>query len=667
MTSINSKAEKIEPNKMVNCLERIMIEKISPEIDGGAFPIKRTVGESVVVKANIFADGHDELSAVLLYRTVKEGAWSEVYMKPMGNDHWMGSFHIKKEEDYVYAIRASIDDFSTWQKDIGKKVSAGQQDIFVDLKIGIQFIETTAKRIKEKTALKIINSYLEQLHASEDIKVLSSILLKEELLHIMQKNIDAVKRAKYSKELKINVDRKLARFSSWYELFPRSWSSQPGKHGTFKDCEKLLPEIERMGFDIIYLPPIHPIGKTNRKGENNSAKCKKNDPGCPWAIGSEEGGHKSIHPQLGTLESFKHFVNKAKEFNIEIALDLAYQCSPDHPYVKEHPQWFKWRPDGKVQYAENPPKKYEDVLPINFETSDIDNLREELKSIVLFWIDQGIRVFRVDNPHTKPFIFWDELILDIRNKYPDTIFLSESFTRPNIMYRLAKGGFTQSYTYFTWRNTKFEFIDYLTELTKTDIAEYFRPNFWPNTPDILPPHLQYGGWPAFIMRAVLASTLSSNYGIYGPVFELCVSEAIEGKEEYLNSEKYEVKHWDWNQKGHLKNVLSRLNNIRKTNPALQFTRNIQFCEINNDCILSYYKTTEDLSNIILVVVNLDPYNTQSGSLQVPLDKLGIDKERPYSAIDLLNGDKYIWKGYASYIKLDPQRSPAHIITIKQNI
>ncbi|MBU4334249.1 MAG: alpha-1,4-glucan--maltose-1-phosphate maltosyltransferase, partial [Candidatus Omnitrophica bacterium] len=600
---------------MDNYSSRIMIEKISPEIDGGSFPIKRTVGEKVVVNANIFADGHDEIVAVLLYRSADEDDWHEVYMKPLGNDHWIGSFPIEKEEDYLYSIRATIDEFSTWKKDLEKKINA-DQDISVDLKIGKQILENTIKIVKKKSTEKIFDLYIDELQASEASNVLSSILMRDELSNIIQQNINIQKNTTFSKELKVNVDRKLALFSSWYELFPRSWSSQPGKHGNFKDCEKLIPEISRMGFDIIYLPPIHPIGKTNRKGENNSTKCKKNDPGCPWAIGSEEGGHKSIHPQLGTIESFKHFVNKAKEFNLEIALDLAYQCSPDHPYVKEHPQWFKWRPDGKVQYAENPPKKYEDVLPVNFETNDIVDLWEELKSIVLFWIDQGVRVFRVDNPHTKPFIFWDWLIAGIRKDYPDIIFLSESFTRPNIMYRLAKGGFSQSYTYFTWRSSKYEFIEYMTELTQTEVAEYFRPNFWPNTPDILPAHLQHGGWPAFIMRAVLASTLSSNFGIYGPAFELCVTEAITGKEEYSNSEKYEIKQWDWDKKGNLKNVLSRLNKIRKMNPALQFTRNIQFCEINNDSILSYYKATEDLSNIILVVVNLDPYNTQSGSLQM---------------------------------------------------
>lgn len=657
--------KKSESKKKVSSFSRIMIEKVCPEIDGGLFPIKRTVGENVVVQANIFTEGADEIIALLLYRTVKEAQWHEVRMKPLGNDRWIGSFPIEKEEDYYYSIRSSIDKFSTWRKHLDKKIIA-KQDISVDLKIGIQILEQVKKRIKEESIARIVKS-LNQLRTNEDINILSSILINDELLSIIQKNITIEQGVTYRKELKVKVERKLALFSSWYEFFPRSWSSSPGKHGTFKDCEKLIPEISRMGFDIIYLPPIYPIGKTSRKGANNSVGCKGHDPGCPWAIGSEKGGHKAIHPQLGTMEDFNNFIDKAKEFNLEVALDLAYQCSPDHPYVKEHPHWFKWRPDGKIQYAENPPKKYEDILPINFETDDVKNLWEELKNIVIFWIGQGVRIFRVDNPHTKPFVFWDWIISEIKKDYPDTIFLSEAFTRPHVMYRLAKGGFSQSYTYFTWRNTKREFIEYLTELTQTEIAEYFRPNFWPNTPDILPEHLQYGGRPAFIMRAVLASTLSSNFGIYGPAFELCVSEAIPNKEEYLNSEKYEIKQWDWNKEGHLKDILARLNKIRKENPALQFTRNIRFCEINNDFILSYYKATTDYSNIILVVVNLDPYHTQSGFLQMPLDELGIEKERSYLAHDFLSGDKYIWQGATSYIELDPQRSPAHIIHIKRHM
>jgi starch synthase (maltosyl-transferring) len=643
-----------------------MIEEVTPEIDGGAFPVKRTVGESVVVRANVFADGHDAIIAYLLYRPRSEKDWRKIPMQPIGNDRWIGSFTVEQEENYLYSVCGCIDEFHSWYDGFQKKLEA-RQNISVELTMGTDILHRTAQRMEDVPEKETLEAYSRQLHAQKDPAVLTELLTSTELNVIMQKNMDWQKSTSYAKTLSVNVERKRALFSSWYEMFPRSWSQEPGKHATFADCEKVIPEIARMGFDIIYLPPIHPIGITNRKGPNNATECGKDDPGCPWAIGSHEGGHKAIHPQLGDLEAFRAFVQRAKEYDLEVALDLAYQCSPDHPYVKEHPQWFKWRPDGKIQYAENPPKKYEDVLPINFETDDAENLREELKSIVLFWVEQGIRVFRVDNPHTKPFLFWDWLIAEIKKKYPEVIFLSEAFTRPHVMYRLAKGGFSQSYTYFTWRNTKHEFIEYLTELTQTEASEYFRPNFWPNTPDILPIHLQFGGRPAFIARAVMAATMSSNFGIYGPAFELCVSEAVPNKEEYLHSEKYEIKQWDWEKEGNLKNILARLNKIRKDNPALQMTRNIRFCDIDNESLLSFYKATPDYANIILVVVNLDPHHTQIGHVRLPLDEFGIDREKSYLAHDLLSGDRYIWQGDANYIELDPHKTPAHIIRIKRHI
>ncbi|GAN31607.1 alpha-amylase family glycosyl hydrolase [Candidatus Brocadia sinica] len=471
----------------------------------------------------------------------------------------------------------------------------------------------------------------------------------------------------YGKELSVIVDRKKAIFSTWYERFPRSCSPEPGKHGTFKDCEAILPEIAKMGFDVFYLPPIHPIGRTNRKGKNNSPVSGQNDVGSPWAIGSQEGGHKSIHPHLGTLEDFERLINKTRDYDIEIALDLAFQCSPDHPYVAEHPEWFKWRPDGSVQYAENPPKKYEDALPFNFETEQWRQLWEELKSVVVFWVERGVRIFRVDNPHTKPFSFWEWLINEVKSKYPDVLFLSEAFTRPKVMYYLAKLGFTQSYTYFTWRNTKREFIEYITELVQTNVREYFRPNFWPNTPDILPEHLQYGGRPAFMIRLILAATLSSSYGIFGPDFELCVSEALPGKEEYLNSEKYEVKHCDWDRPGNLKDFIARVNRVRKENPALQTTGNVQFYEADNGYLVVYGKTTEDFSNILLVVVNLDPYHSQSGWIRIPINKFGIDADQPYLVHDLLSDGKYIWHGENNYVEFKPHNLPAHIFKVRKKL
>jgi starch synthase (maltosyl-transferring) len=644
--------------------KRVVIENVKPEIDCGLFPIKRAVGEKVVVEADIFADGHDSVSARLLYRKGNDEVWSEVPMVLIENDRWRGEFRVQEIGDYYYTVEGWVDHFKTWQKDIKKKFEAGQ-DIGVDMLIGIGYIEGALKRAKgndKKRLMHIISSLKNS--SPEEVPL---IAFSNELVELMDKYPDRSLSTRYEKKLRVVVDRERALFSAWYERFPRSCSSQPGRHGTFKDCEGILPEIARMGFDVLYLPPIHPIGKTNRKGKNNSPVAQSDDVGSPWAIGSEEGGHKSVHPQLGTIEDFVSLVNKAKEYNIEIALDLAFQCSPDHPYVREHPEWFRWRPDGTVQYAENPPKKYEDVLPLNFETENWRELWEELKSIVVFWIEKGVRIFRVDNPHTKPFRFWKWLIEEIKRDYPDVIFLSEAFTRPKVMYHLAKAGFTQSYTYFTWRNTKREFIEYLTELTQTEVREYFRPNFWPNTPDILPEHLQFGGRPAFMMRLVLAATLSSNYGIYGPVFELCVSEALPGKEEYLNSEKYEIRYWDWDQPGNLKDFIARVNRIRRENPALQTTWNLKFFEVDNEYILFYGKVNEDLSNIILVVVNLDPHHTQSGWVRVPVSELGIEPNQPYLVHDLLSEDKYIWQGEYNYVELNPHVIPARIFRVRKRL
>jgi starch synthase (maltosyl-transferring) len=463
------------------------------------------------------------------------------------------------------------------------------------------------------------------------------------------------------------VERRKALFSTWYERYPRSSSFEPHRSGTFKDCEALLPEIARLGFDVFYLPPIHPIGRTHRKGKNNSPQAEPGDPGSPWAIGAEEGGHKSIDPGLGTLEDFESLMGKAAEFGIEIALDLAYQCSPDHPYVKEHPEWFRKRPDGTIQYAENPPKKYQDIYPIDFETDHWEALWEELKSVVLFWIDRGVRIFRVDNPHTKAFPFWEWMIGEVRRDFPDVIFLSEAFTRPKVMYRLAKVGFSQSYTYFTWRNSKREFMEYLTELTQSEVREFFRPNFWPNTPDILPEYLQYGGRPAFVIRLILAATLSSNYGIYGPPFELLVNEPLPGREEYLDSEKYEIRRWNWDQPGNLKEFIARINRMRRENPALQTTWNLRFFEIDNEQLLFFGKMGDPLSESLLVVVNLDPFHTQSGWLTVPLEELGIEPGQAYLGHDLLSEEKYIWYGEKNFIKLNPHTLPAHVFKLKTRL
>jgi len=644
---------------------RVSIEHVEPEIDGGRFPIKRVIGEKVVVEADIFADGHDSVSARLLYKGPRDNGWKEAPMRFIENDRWRGEFIVEELGMYHYTLMGWVDYFKTWQKDLKKKFDAGQ-DVKVDINIGIEYLDGASNRASGEDK-KRLREFVSTLKNETEIEKAVSLALSEELSKVVDRYQDRDFATKYEKELAVVVEREKALFSSWFEVFPRSCISQPSKHGIFKDCEAILPEIAKMGFDVLYFPPIHPIGKAKRKGKNNILVSDPEDVGSPWAIGSEEGGHKAVHPLLGTIEDFKRLIEKAKEYGIEIAMDLAYQCSPDHPYVRENPEWFRWRPDGTLQYAENPPKKYEDIIPLNFEIEKWQELWDELKSIVIFWIEKGIRIFRVDNPHTKPFAFWEWLIKEIRRDYPDVIFLSEAFTRPKVMYRLAKVGFTQSYTYFTWRNTKWEFMQYIKELTKLEVKDYFRPNFWPNTPDILPEHLQYGGRPAFIMRLVLAATLSSNYGIFGPAFLLCVKEALPEREEYLDSEKYEVRLWDWRQEGNLKDIIARVNKIRRENPALQTTGNITFYEVDNDYLLFYGKITEDLSNILLIVVNLDPFHTQSGWVRVPVSEFGIDPNQPYMVHDLLGDDRYIWHGERNYVEINPQISPAHIFKLRKRL
>jgi starch synthase (maltosyl-transferring) len=644
--------------------KRVVIENVKPEIDCGSFPIKRVTGERVVVEADVFSDGHDAVSASLLYKAQNEKDWGEISMIFLENHRWRGEFLVEEIGTYYYTLEGWVDYFKTWQKDFKKKLEAGY-DTRVELLIGADLVNDSSGIAsgKDGKRLKELGSILKGNNLEEAI----SVAVGEELTELMNKNPNKKSATRFEKELRVVVERPKALFSTWYERFPRSSSSRPGKQGTFKDLENLLPEIARMGFDVLYLPPIHPIGQSHRKGKNNSPVAEPDDVGSPWAIGSEEGGHKSIHPRLGNMRDFESLVRKTLDLGMEVAMDLAFQCTPDHPYVKEHPEWFRKRPDGTIQYAENPPKKYEDIYPLNFETDDILGLWEELKSVTVFWITKGVKIFRVDNPHTKAFPFWAWLIGDIKRDYPDTIFLSEAFTRPKVMYRLAKIGFTQSYTYFTWRNTKREFMDYLTELVRTETSEFFRPNFWPNTPDILPEHLQYGGRQAFVMRLILAGTLSSNYGIYGPAFELLEHEALTGKEEYLNSEKYEIREWDWNKEGNLRDLITIFNGIRKENPALQVTRNLKFYQVDNEYLLFYGKATADLENIILVVVNLDPFHTQSGWVTVPIDDFGIDPDQPYLVHDLLSQDKYIWHGERNYVELDPHIIPAHIFRLRKKL
>ncbi len=646
---------------------RIVIEELDPEIDGGRFPIKRIIGDRIVVEADIFADGHDVLSAVLLYRKGDSPDWTEVSMESLVNDRWRGSFVVDTLGQYQYTIIAWADRFGTWQRNLEKKAGA-KQDTQVDFLEGAKLIEETIPRADRKDAdslQELVDAFTGN-RKSRGNKV--RLALSNKVTALMDRYPDRRFAVAYPKELKVVVDHPKARFSAWYEMFPRSCADKKGEHGTFRDCEKWLPYIAGMGFNVLYFPPIHPIGETSRKGKNNSTTAGPGDPGTPWAIGSKEGGHKSIHPQLGALSDFRNFIKKAREYDIEVALDIAFQCSPDHPYVKEHPEWFRWRPDGTVQYAENPPKKYQDIYPLEFETEHWEELWEELKSIIIFWIGLGVRIFRVDNPHTKPFAFWEWLISGIKKEHPEVIFLAEAFTRPKIMYRLAKLGFSQSYTYFTWRNVKWEITQYLNELTQTEIKEFFRPNFWPNTPDILSDYLRDGGKPAFITRLVLAATLSTNYGIYGPAFELCVNQRKDkGSEEYLNSEKYELKHWDISNPKSLKDLITRVNGIRKENIALQDNSNLRFHSVNNDQLICYSKNTDDFSNLILVVVNLDYRYKQSVWVELPLERLGLIPTKPYILDDLLADEIYQWQGPRNYVELDPKKMPAHIFRIYQEI
>jgi starch synthase (maltosyl-transferring) len=646
---------------------RVIIEGLKPEVNDGRFPIKRVIGERVVVEADIFADGYDFISALLLYRKENDHEWSENTMELLVNDHWRSSFVVTEPGCYRYTVLAWIDRFKSWRQDLTKKFQAGQE-VSIELLIGAQLITEASQHAPKPQGQKMAEwaSTMQSTQAAEQAKI--ELALSEELSEFMDKYADRQFATTYAKELVVVVDREKARFSTWYEMFPRSCAPESERHGNFKDCEARLPYIAAMGFDVLYLPPIHPIGQTHRKGRNNNPVASPDDHGTPWAIGSKVGGHKSVHPQLGTLEDLQSFLAKARGYNIEIALDIAFQCSPDHPYVKEHPEWFRWRPDNTVQYAENPPKKYEDIYPFEFENENRQKLWEELKSIVLFWIEQGFRIFRVDNPHTKPFGFWEWLITDIKKLYPDVIFLSEAFTRPKVMYQLAKLGFTQSYTYFAWRNTKWELIQYFTELTQTEVRDYFRPNLWPNTPDILTEYLQFGGRPAFMTRLILAATLGASYGIYGPAFELCENHPREpGSEEYLNSEKYEIKNWDIGRPDSLKDLIARVNHIRRENPALHSDWSLRFHEVDNEQLICYSKRTDDLSNVVLVVVNLDPHHTQSGWVEFPLEELSIDPQKPYQMHDLLTDARYLWQGSRNYVELNSQIVPAHVFRMRRRV
>lgn len=641
--------------------KRVIITGISPVVEGGRYPAKTVIDDDITVSADVFGDGHDQVNASVFIRNIQTGEVKELPMAFVINDYWEAAYTFNTTGIYEFWIQGWEDHFGTWKTGIKKKLEA-EQDISLDLEIGLLLLESAAAALPgDREFLTGIASRISVAGQTEGVET----ALQEELSAVMF-NYRPEERMTTSPVFKITVERKKAAFSSWYELFPRSASPEPGSHGTFRDVEKLLPRIRQMGFDVLYFPPIHPIGEKNRKGKNNTLTAAPDDPGSPWAIGNRRGGHKAIHPQLGTLRDFKRLIKSAEQSGIELAMDIAYQCAPDHPYVKSNPQWFKWRPDGTVQFAENPPKKYEDILPFDFETDDWENLWQELKSIIDYWIDAGIRIFRIDNPHTKSFNFWEWLIAEVKAKHPDVLFLAEAFTRPRLMERLAKAGFNQSYTYFTWRNTKYELETYMKELTKTDMRYYFRPNFWPNTPDILPPALINGGENAHIMRLILAATLSSSYGLYGPVYEFGINTPHGLKEEYADNEKYEIKHWDWNTYTRIREMITRINRIRHQNPALQRTWNIEFAETTSDQIICYAKTDLRTGNKLLIAVNLDNSQTQSAYVRLPLEKMQIDSSSMITARDLLSGDSYTWQGEWQYISLNPYLMPAHIFSLEQH-
>jgi starch synthase (maltosyl-transferring) len=655
---------------------------VLPEIDAGRFPIKRTVGEAVDVTAHVHADGHDVLVVRLRHRSAGDPArtWTELPMEPLANDEWHASFLVEEMGTHEYTVEAWVDRFLSWRHGLAIKARAGI-DVSTELLEGAALVSAAAQRCghlstpTRRSSQRVpadaaqalddraqLEEAAAMLGGDSEPSVRASVALDDRLLDLMTRHADRSLASVYPRVLRVVVDRVRARFSAWYEMFPRSWGPSPTRSATFQEAAEHLKNVAALGFDVVYLPPIHPIGSSFRKGRSNALVAAPGDPGSPWAIGSADGGHKAVEPGLGTLADFDAFVAAAHRHGLEVALDLAYQCSPDHPYVKAHPEWFRHRPDGTIKYAENPPKKYQDIVPFDFESPAWQSLWDELLDVVRFWIGHGVHIFRVDNPHTKPYPFWEWLIAEIRREHPETIFLAEAFTRPKVMGYLAKLGFTQSYSYFTWRNTKEELEEYFTELTATDLREFMRPNLFANTPDILHAFLQTGGPAAFRIRQVLAGTLGASYGIYSG-FELCENRAIPDSEDYVDSEKYQIRHWDWDRPGHIKDLVAAINRIRREHAALQFDRGLRFHETDNPQILAYSKTSPDGADCVLIVVNLDPINPQHGWIRVAPAVLGAAELSPYDVRDLLTEAEYVWHGDRHYVRLDPAEAPAHILQV----
>ena len=641
----------------------VLIEAVEPQIDAGRYPVKREVGDILEVSADVFKDGHDMLAAVVLYRRQDEDGWHEAEMAFVDNDRWAGSFPLTENTRYVYTVLAFPDVFATWMDEIEKKIAA-DVEVHLEVQEGVGLILEAAGRAGGADQDQLEAAVAEARRA-DDPPAAARVLMSDAVVALMRRHRSRALAQTYDRELTVVVDRVRARYAAWYSMFPRSAGTVPGQSGTFLDVIDQLPRLESMGFDVLYFTPIHPIGSTNKKGKNNTLGGGPDDPGVPYAIGSPAGGHDAIEPQLGTFDDFHQLVQEAAARGMEIALDVAIQASPDHPWIREHPEWFFIRPDGSIRYAENPPKKYQDVHPINFETTAWRELWEEQKRLILFWVGHGVKTFRVDNPHTKPTIFWEWLIGEVQRDHPEVVFLSEAFTRPKVMKALAKAGFTQSYTYFTWRNTKVELTEYLTELTQEEPKEYLRGNFFTNTHDINPYILQQGGRAAFQMRFLLAATLSSVYGIYSG-FELCENTPVPGREEYLNSEKYEYKVWDWDRPGNIVSLISRVNRIRAEHPALQEYDNLRFFQADNPQILAYGKATPDYADNIVIAVNLDPFNVHDSWVYLPIDHFGIAEDEPFQALELISGATYEWRGARQYVRLDPEQVPGQIFLIRRH-
>jgi starch synthase (maltosyl-transferring) len=660
----------VTPVRLHDGRVRVVIESITPSLDGGRFPVKRIVGDTVTVEADCFADGHDVVACELRWRRAGAASWASRPMKALGNDRWRAEFTVDALGVWQYGVQARVDPFLSWRHDFARRIEP--DDLRVAARSGATLIAEAAARAKAAGEDAPLLAWSRELAAAVEtgaaIEVLKQLGLDEGRGLIAQRHPDLRHALTDAGVYEVTVERERARCSAWYEFFPRSAVGDGQRHGTFADCEAWLPYVQRMGFDVLYFPPIHPVGRERRKGKNNTLQTVADDVGSPWAVGAPEGGHDAILSELGTLADFQRLLKKAGKHGLELALDIAFQCAPDHPWVQQHPEWFKKRADGSIQYAENPPKKYQDIYPLDFETEQWRELWLALAGIFEYWAEQGVRIFRVDNPHTKAFPFWEWAIARVRSRFPDVIFLSEAFTRPRVMHRLAKVGFSQSYTYFTWRNTKQELTDYFTELCAGPGREYFRPNAWPNTPDILPAALQFGGRPMFMARVALAATLAASYGIYGPAFELLEHDALrEGGEEYRDSEKFQLHAWDRQRPDSLADFIALLNRVRRENPALQSDAGLHFLQIDNQQLLAYAKMTPDRSNIVVCVVNLDPHHVQSGWLELDPDVMGMAPQQAYQMHDLVSDAHFLWHGDRNFVSLDPQRSPVHVMQLRRHL